>query len=291
MADEISGRPRDLLVSGHVNVDRFLTVDEFPAADRTVPVVLQRVELGGTGANLARVAARYGVATGLVARIGREFPADFLRRLRTAGIDLRGLEQVAIEATPTCFILEDRRGVQRTLIDQGPMGGGRGARVPGAWLDEYSWLHVTTGDPTFQLRLARAARAHGLRVAADPAQEIHYRWKRRQFAELLAASELFFGNRGEVARAVEYSGCSDPSGLLERVPLVVRTEGPRGATAFSRTETVHVPAERPRSKRSTVGAGDAFRGGFYAAWFEGEPLRKCLTAGVRASRRWIEDAT
>jgi len=288
MAIGLSGRPRDLLVSGHVNVDRFLAVEEFPAPDRTVPVVAQRVELGGTAANLARVASRYGVASGLVARIGREFPDEFLDRLRAARIDLRGLERVATSFTPTCFILEDRRHGQRTLIDQGPMGRVRGARLPGAWLDEYSWLHVTTADPTFQLRLVRAARAHGLRVTADPAQEIHYRWGRRPFLELLAHSELLFGNRGEVDRAVEYAGGSDPSDLLERVPLVVRTEGPRGATAFSRAGTVHVGAERPKSVRSAVGAGDAFRGGFYAAWFGGEPLRACLIAGGRASRRWLE---
>jgi len=290
MSDEISRRPRDLLVSGHVNVDRFLTVDAFPEADRTVPVLRQRVELGGTGANLARVASRYGVATGLVARIGREFPEEFLRRLRTAGIDLRGLQRVATASTPTCYTMEDRRGVQRTLIDQGPMGGSRGARMPGAWLDDYSWLHIATGDPSFQLRLVRTARAHGLRVTADPAQEIHYRWNRRRFAQLLASSELFFGNRGEIDRAVEYVGGSDPSSLLERVPLIVRTEGRHGATAFSRTGTVHVAAERPKSAGSTVGAGDAFRGGFYAAWFEGEPIAACLTAGARSSRRWIEDA-
>ncbi len=291
MAAPPEPRPRELLVSGHVNVDRFLTVDLFPAADRTVPVTDYRVELGGTAANLARVASGYGVATGLVARIGREFPPEFLRRLRAARIDLRGVEQVSGPATPTCYIVEDRGGEQRTLIDQGPMGRTRGARLPGAWLSGYCWVHLTTGDPEFQLRLLRAARARGLHVAADPAQEIHYRWDRRRLSELLSGSELFFGNRSEVDRAVHQLGVTDPQGLLERVPLVVRTEGRAGATAFTRTGRVHVAAERPRTVRTVVGAGDAFRGGFYAAWFEGEPMRACLTAGTRASRRWIEGAS
>jgi sugar/nucleoside kinase (ribokinase family) len=287
----IPTRPRDLLVSGHLNVDRFLEVDRFPDADRTVPILAHRVELGGTGANIARVASEYGVASGLVARVGRDFPGPFLQVLRHARIDLRGVERVATASTPTCFIVEDRNGRHRTLIDQGPMDSARDARVPGAWLGEYSYLHLTTADPAFQLRLMRAARARGVRVVADPAQEIHYRWNRRRFVELLSGSELLFGNRAEVDRAVEYVGGSHPTSLLARVPLVVRTEGPRGATAFSRSGTVHVPAERSGSIRSTVGAGDAFRGGFYAAWFEGEPLRSCLTAGVRASRRWIERAS
>lgn len=288
MVRDLSERPRDLLVSGHVNVDRFLQVDAYPERDRTVPVRANRSELGGTAANLARVAAGFGVATGVVAVVGEEFPDRFERLLRSAGVDLRGLTRVAGVPTPTCFIVEDRRGTQRTLIDQGPMRDRARAPLPGAWLAEYAWLHVTTGDPSFQLRLAGRARAQGLRVAADPAQEIHYRWDARRFRALLRESEVLFGNRSEVAQASRYVGVGAPEGLLEHVPLVVRTEGRGGATAFARNGTVHVPAVRPRVRRSEVGAGDAFRGGFYAAWFAGRPLRDCLGAGVRSSARWIE---
>jgi len=283
-------RPRQLLVSGHVNIDRFLSVRRFPAPDRTVPIEAHRVALGGTAATIARVASRYGVATGLVARLGDGFPATFRSALRAAGIDLRGLETVAREPTPTCYIVEDEDGDQRTLIDQGPMGHAGSASLPGRWLAEYSWVHLTTADPSFQLRLAAAARRVGVKVAADPAQEIHYRWDRAHFLTLLARSEILFGNRSEIARALEFAGVRRPGALLDRVPLIVRTEGEDGATAFARTGAVHVPAVRARRIRSVVGAGDAFRGGFYAAWFEGEPLTGCLRAGARASARWMESA-
>ena len=282
-------RPRELLVSGHVNVDRFLTVDRFPAADRTVPLRGNRAVLGGTAANIALVASGYGVATGLVSHLGEEFPDAFRRRLERSGIDLRGVRTVKGGSTPTCFIIEDRRGNQRTLIDQGSMGDLYAAELPGKWMQEYSWLHLTTGDPVFQLRLAARARALGLKVAADPAQEIHYRWNLRPFRALLARSELLFGNRCEIDRARRFVGARTPEGLLAHVPLVVRTEGRQGATAFSRAGTVHVPAVLSRRARTAVGAGDAFRGGFYSAWFGGQPLRGCLRAGTRASRRWIEE--
>ena len=281
-------RPRDLLVSGHVIIDRFLSVKSFPAADRTVPVLGGRAELGGTATNIVRAASRLGVATGLVARVGEGFPTDYVTALTRAGVDVRGLERVRGQPTPTCYIIEDRGGAQRTLIDQGVMGDASGAEVPTSWLAEYSWLHLTTADPRFQLRLQKAARARGLKVAADPAQEIHYRWDRRSFRELLRGSELLFGNRSEISRAMEFMGAARVEELLVYVPLVVRTEGDRGASAFSRAATVHVRAARPRRVRSLVGAGDAFRGGFYAGWFAGQPLAACLTAGTRSSARWIE---
>jgi sugar/nucleoside kinase (ribokinase family) len=288
MHGTVGERPRDLLVSGHVNIDRFLSVDTFPGPDRTVPVRAHRAELGGTATNLARVAARLGVATGLVARIGDGFPSEHLSDLGRRGIDVRGVERVRGSPTPTCYIIEDRTQSQRTLIDQGAMEHAPRAKLPTHILREYSWLHLTTADPSFQLRLMSEGRRQGLRVAADPAQEIHYRWDRTSFRKLLRGSEILFGNRAEIDRALEFTGARRPEGLLEFVPLVVRTEGKNGASGFSRTGSLHVPTVRPRRVRTLVGAGDAFRGGFYAGWFAGQPLGRCLTAGTRAGARWIE---
>jgi nucleoside kinase len=289
MEDPTRDRPRDLLVAGHINVDRFLRVPAFPEKDRTVPVLADRSELGGTAANVALVASRYGVACGLYARVGEGFTDELEAPLRRAAIDLRAVVRVPGQSTPTCFIVEDARGRQRTLIQQGPMGDRpvRGFRVPPC-LEEYSWLHLTTGPPAIHLRLMAEARARGLHVAADPAQEIHYRWRGPELRRLLQGSEVFFGNRSEVARALRLLGLRRVHDLLALVPLVVRTEGAGGVSAFSRTGTVRAPAHRPRRHRTIVGAGDAFRGGFYAGWFEGAPLRGCLGAGTRAAARWIE---
>ena len=253
-----------------------------------MPVRTHRAELGGTATNLVRVAARLGVATGLVARVGDGFPREYMTSLRAAGIDVRGVEVVRGTPTPTCFILEDRRHSQRTLIDQGAMEATRAARLPTRLLPEYAWLHLTTADPAFQLRLLDTARRHGLHVAADPAQEIHYRWSRSAFRTLLRGSEVLFGNRSEIDRALEFVGGDRPAALLEWVPLVIRTEGRKGATAFSRAGVVHAGGVAPKRVRTLVGAGDAFRGGFYAAWFAGQPIAHCLAAGTRAGAHWIE---
>ncbi|MCI4372222.1 MAG: PfkB family carbohydrate kinase [Thermoplasmata archaeon] len=284
-------RPRDLLVAGHVNVDEFLRVADFPLADRSVPVVARRSELGGPATNLALTASRYGVVCGLVARLGDGFPPAFRKALEKGRVDLRGLETLPRRTTPTCYIVEDRRGGQRTLIDQGAMSDDPPHRFrAGAWLSEYSWLHLGTGPPTALLELQHRARAMGVHVAADPGQETHYRWDRPHLRTLLQGSELLWGNRSEVDRIAALLGVRRPDSLLRFVPLVVRTEGAEGATAFSRVGALHVRATRPRKIRSAVGAGDSFRGGFYSAWFAGQRLKECLTAGQRAATRWLEGA-
>ncbi len=281
------GVRRDLLVAGHVNVDRFLRVDRFPPRDRTVPVTSEEERLGGTAANLARVASRLGVRTGLWARIGPGFPARWRSRMAGEGIDLRGLVTVPGLPTPTCTIVEDRDGTSRTLIQQGPMARARDAPLPGRWWQTYRWLHLATGDPEHYTRLAAAARAAGLKVSVDPAQEIFYRWDRRRFRAVVGLAEILFGNRLEIAQAARWAGTDGLRGLLASVPLVVRTEGTRGATAYYRGGEDHVAAAAVPRGRSAVGAGDAFRGGFYAAWFGGEPTDVCLASGNRAARAWM----
>jgi sugar/nucleoside kinase (ribokinase family) len=288
MGDDSRERTRDLAVAGHVNVDRRLRIPRFPGPDRTVPVSSVRNELGGTAANLALVAARHGVSVGLLSRVGDGFPEEHRRQLERAGIDLGGLRRVRGRSTPTCYILEDSQGAQRTLIDQGPMAEAGPYPVPRRWLRRYSWLHVSTGPPAFQLRLAEFARRDGLRVAADPAQEIFYRWTPSGLRRLLSLSEILFGNRAEIAHAALLTGRSGASDLTELVPSVIRTEGSNGASAFTRVGTVHAPGKGPRSVRSIVGAGDAFRGGFYAAYFSGEILARALAAGNRTAANWIE---
>jgi nucleoside kinase len=279
---------RELLVAGHVNVDHFLRIPAFPRADRTVPVLAERVELGGTATHIALVARAHGVQVGLLSRVGDRFPPPFRRRLAAAGIDLRGLRQVRGTPTPTCTILEPGDAPARTLIQQGPMASAAGAALPGRWWRSYRWLHLGTGDPRYYLRLARAASGGRQHVALDPAQEIFYRWDRATFRAILPHAELLFGNRAEVERAVALAGARDPPGLLRQLALVVRTEGAGGATAFYRGGSVHVAARAPRRTRTLIGAGDAFRGGFYGAWFAGGPLARCLAAGHRAALARIE---
>lgn len=291
MDDPLRNRPRDLLVAGHVNVDEFLRVADFPREDRSVPVIVRRSELGGPATNIALTATRYGVVCGLVARLGAGFPLPFVERLEAGRIDLRGVETLPRRTTPTCYIVEDRRGRQRTLIDQGAMSDDDSHRFQvGPWLSEYSWLHLTTGPPNALLWLQRVARGARVHIAADPGQETHYRWDPTRLRRLLRGSEILWGNLSEIDRAAALLKASGPEGLLKEVPLIVRTEGAGGATAFSRAGSVHVRASRPRRVRTSVGAGDAFRGGFYAAWFSGQRLSECLTAGGRAATRWLEGA-
>lgn len=283
-----SVRELDLVVVGHTNLDHFFHVDRLPAVDRTVPLRGRDVRLGGTAANIARAAARLGLRTGLASKVGPDFPSHFRTVLRREGVDLSGFESVRGARSPACFIVESTDREQVTLIDQGPMEGDDRSRLPRSLLNRTGWVHLATGNPEYQLRVKSDARRLGLRVAADPAQEIFYRWTPATLRRLLTGSEIFFANETELARALQLFHRKSPSDLLEVVPLIIETRGTRGSTAWTRAGPVKVGAAPSRRVRQVTGAGDAFRGGFYVGWFRGDPLPECLRYGGWAAARWLE---
>ena len=277
----------DLGVVGHANLDFLLRVRDLPQKDRTVPVDARELRLGGTAVNIARAASHWGVRAGLISRVGPDFPAEFLRAMEAEHIDLDGVERSGRVPSSACFIAEDGAGGQTTLIDQGPMRDDAPVRLAAGLFGRAPWYHLTTGAPEYLFRAKSLARRHGARVAVDPAQEVHYRWDRPGLVRLLDGSEALFGNEHEVDRVAEILGAGRWTELVDRVPLVVRTRGAAGAEAVSRSGRVAVPAPRLGRLRQVTGAGDAFRGGFYAGFFAGQPLRGCLAAGVRSARWWM----
>ncbi len=288
--EAVRGRPGelDLAVVGHVNLDRFLLARHLPRPDRTEPLTRQSLRLGGTATNIARAAARAGVRTALISAVGEDFPSEFREILERERVDLKGLRRLDGHSS-TCFIVENGRGGQMTLIDQGPFADERKYRFPRGTLRRARFAHLTTGPPAAILELAGTSDGT-TRLGVDPAQEIHYRWEPRSFRKLLEPAEILFGNRAELHAACRLAGCGSPRGLLERVPLVVGTLGRAGAVAYSRAGVVRVPGRRARRIRQVTGAGDAFRGGFYAGWVRGRPLARCLASGVASATRWIEGA-
>lgn len=280
---DLSPFPLDLLVVGHTNLDILLTLPHLPAPDTTVPVLHRGMRLGGTAANIARWARHLGVRSALASFVGPDFPARYRQLLRQEGVDLTAFRTRAKGLTPTCWILEDGHGGQATVIDQGAMASLGPREPPPGAVRRSAWVHLTTGDPGYQLSVAREARARGRPVAFDPAQEVRYRWRAADLQRMLPLTEILFGNEGELERLCEIGGFGAVADLVGTVPLVVMTRGPRGVSAFSRTGRLDLPALPVRSLGHVTGAGDAFRGGFYAGWFRGWPLRTCLKGGLAAA--------
>ncbi|GAA4051973.1 carbohydrate kinase family protein [Nonomuraea soli] len=274
----------DLLVLGDANPDVIVAgAPRAPAwGQREELVEAGRLALGGSGAITACGAARLGLRTAFVGRVGDDAAGRFvLDELVKCGVDVSGCVIDREAGTALTVVLTDTDRTDRAIltatgcldrltVDDIP----RDLRA--------SHVHVAS----FFLQPALAAGLPGylesldattsLDTNDDPAGE----WK--GLDEVLARTTYFLPNDRE---ALAITGADDVEEAARRLRAMGTTPvikcGGRGALAWTDDGPVRVPAGETKVV-DTVGAGDSFNAGFLAARSRGLAVRRSLRVAVAA---------
>ncbi len=123
------------------------------------------------------------------------------------------------------------------------------------------------------------ARLRGMKLVMDCQSTTHTLAAEPALRRALGKVDVFIPNAIE-ARQLTGEATTEAAlrALGELCPLVVVKDGPRGAYALERGQTLHAPA-LPVKVVDTTGAGDAFTAGFVKAWLDGRPTKECLRWG------------
>jgi fructokinase len=239
-----------------------------------------RAHAGGGPFNTARTLGRLDRPVAFLGRLSEDrFGERMVRALADDGVDLGAVIRTN-QPTTLALAEVDGDGVARyRFYEQGTSATGlHVADAVAAVPDGVGMLHVGTLGLTLE-PVAAATEAiverlagHAL-VAVDPnirpwviADEPGYR---ARLARVLGNSHIVKVSQEDLAWL--HPGVPEIEAirlLLEQGPTVgLLTRGPNGALVVTRTAEVAVPA--PRAKVvDTIGAGDAFGGGFLAWWDE-----------------------
>ena len=275
-------------VFGHVILDYIANLESLPAPNTSVQILDRQRFFGGTGGNIARISARLGVRTAIASFVGEDFPKEYGDALKSDGVDLTDLRVVRGVSTPTAWIFTDPRGNQIAIVDQGPMRYAAKYGVLAHTVKTSEIVHLGTGRPEYYLKVAALAAKLGKKIAFDPSQEIHYVYTPATFRRLLSRSDMFFGNEVEMKRALSFVHRKTPADLLEWVDIVVMTRGGKGSMILSTEGRINVPVIRSKKVVDVTGAGDAYRGGFYAGLSRGLDLYRCGLIGAAVAGFVIE---
>ncbi|MBL3699426.1 5-dehydro-2-deoxygluconokinase [Leucobacter luti] len=275
-------RPDDVLVMGRLGVDIYplqsgVTLEEVSSFGKY---------LGGSAANVAVAAARYGRASALISRVGNDpFGRYLLAELARLGVDPREVRVDPQYLTPLTFC-------EIFPPDDFPLYFYREPKAPD--------LEITAGD--LDAEAISAARILWLTVTGfsqEPSRAAHHaalaaRGRRTHTILDLDYRPMFWENpaeaSAEVGRALDHVsvavgnreecevavGETDPDraadALLERgVELAVVKQGPKGVLAKTRTERVEV-APHFVDVVNGLGSGDAFGGALCHGLLEGWDL-------------------
>lgn len=273
-----------LVVFGHTAVDVLIRVKELPVKNVSVAVKNRMLRYGGTGANIAKAAQDMGVPTRLVSYVGDDFTQEYSQHLKGCGIDTRYIKRVDGGLTPTCYMLTDDNHDQMALMDQGAMAQPEYMYKGEDIVEGCGRIHIGTGPPEYYRSIVELAERKGIPVGFDPSQELTYVYTPETFVEILEKSDIFFCNENEFLRALEYVDGSSYEDLLVYTGAVVKTRGSKGSTLYSDSGKREIPPYSSEKCLDPTGAGDAYRGGFYAGVFRGLDMSSCCSLGsARAS--------
>lgn len=278
---------------GSANLDVALRVPQLPRAGETVLAAPRVTGPGGKGLNQAVAAARAGVGTRFVGAVGTDPEgAQLLEVLAAEGIEAlvqtmpgrTGLAVVMVDASGENVIVVDA-GANSELVGLGPSG------LAAVTAANVLLMQLEIPLPTVA-DAAGVARTAGTTVVLNAAPQAPLD------ARLCDSIDLLVVNEGE-ARAIATDGSSGRPGdrpgstadavdrdvdrLLERVPAVLVTLGPRGALYRDRAGARHYEPGRRVTVVDTTAAGDTFAGYLAAALAEGMTVPAALARANAAA--------
>ena len=274
-----------LSVYGHVAVDQIVTVEHFPKNNTSVDVTKKSTHLGGTGSNIAVVAAKLGVPTALCAFVGTDFPKKFNDEIRDAGVIMDEFKAVEGSDTSQATVVSDSAMDQKVLFYQGPQG--YASKLNDRLLSNAKrskYVHFCTGDPEYYIDLMHDIPCS---IALDPAQEVHRIWNADSLKRALALSDSLFCNRFEAESVMKYLKVDSVAEIDK--PLVVCTRGSEGSDAYIDGEHFSIPLVKADRVVDATGAGDSYRAGYYAGLYNGYDKHEAMVIAATVSSFIVED--
>jgi len=268
-----------VFVAGSINMDVVATAERHPKIGETVAGKEVLYFPGGKGANQAVAAAKQGVLTTLIGRLGADaFGRDLRTFLAAQSIDLGSVKDTD---TPTGTAIITLANSDNTIV----VIPGANAHVDAADVTAASLAKGDVAVSQFEIPLPaiaaffQTARAGGAITILNPAPA------RAVTQDLLALVDILVLNETElgVLTGAELGGNDEPMYFVEAArPLrgkgrtICITLGRRGVLALVGGEAILIPGRGVKAV-DTTGAGDCFVGALAAQLAQGKSMRDALT--------------
>ena len=252
---------------------------------------------GGSAANTLAGLARLGAKCAFIGQVADDqFGEVFSHDINSIGVHFATERRAGDPPTGRCliFVTPDGERTMNTFL-------GAGQYLPAAALDEaliadaaILYLEGYLWDPEEPRKAMRraieVAREAGRKVAFTASESFVIDRHGDDFRALIEDGliDILFVNETELA---SLTGQEDfeagLASLKDKVPVLVATQGPKGAVALAGGSRADVPADPVDKVVDTTGAGDQFAAGFLSGHVKGAPLGECLRRGAVAAAEVI----
>ncbi|XRP97601.1 carbohydrate kinase family protein [Methanocaldococcus sp. 16A] len=268
---------------GHTALDYIFNVEKFPEPNTSIQIPSARKYYGGAAANTAVGIKKLGVDSELLSCVGYDFKnSGYERYLKNLGINISKLYYSEDEETPKAWIFTDKDNNQITFFLWGAAKHYKELNPPNF---NTEIVHITTGDPEFNLKCAKKAYGNNL-VSFDPGQDLP-QYSKESLLEIIEHTNLLFMNRHEFERASKLLNF-EINDYLERVDALIVTKGSKGSVIYTKDKKIEIPCIKAEVVADPTGAGDSYRAGFLSAYVKGYDLEKCGLIGAATASYVVE---
>jgi adenosine kinase len=240
---------------------------------------MQRVR-GGVAANIAYTMRLLGGNPVIMATVGNDF-GDYRKWLEGHGLATEQIIEIEDELTATFFVSTDLEQNQIANFYAGAMSHARHYTLESRGLDNASLVLISPNDPLAMLNYAQECKRLGIPYAYDPSQQIA-RLSGEDLQESIPGAAYLLCNEYELAMVQSKTGWSLDE-IRSQVGMLVLTLGKRGSMLYWGDEAISVPVAHLERIEDPTGAGDAYRGGFFAALANDLPPAVCGKIGSLCS--------
>ena len=265
---------------GSINMDLVVRTPRFANPGETLVGLDFYTAPGGKGANQAVAAGRLSVGTLMFGRIGDDFfGKNLLKNLRENNVGVEGVKIDNTLPTGTALITVDNNAENTIIIIPGSNGAVSDSDIDNLtpFLEEAEILMLQLEIPLDTVvAAAKLAKEKGVKVLLDPAPA------RELPDELLKLCDFITPNEteAEILTGVKVNFPEDARKAAEilikkGVHAVIVKMSSKGSYYYDGSTEIYFSAYKVDAV-DTVAAGDAFNGGFAAAFSEGKTIEEAL---------------
>ncbi len=285
----------DIVLTGSVAYDYLMT---FPGyfRDHILPDRLDSISLsflvesmvrfrGGTAPNIAYTLALLGRRSRLFATVGEDFD-EYRAWLDSKGVDTTWARVIPGVYTASFFANTDRSNAQIASFYPGAMAYASQLSLRELDSDPPDLVVISPNDPEAMKSYVTECRQLGYRYLYDPSQQI-VRLEGEDLRCGIEGAYALFVNDYEFALIRKMTGMSDDE-IANQIHFMVITRGELGAVVYSADGEFVIPVVPPTQITDPTGVGDAFRGGFLAAFSHNLDWETCGLVGALSATYCVE---
>lgn len=279
----------DIIGIGDTNIDLIIKVDHIPSHDEKVKGTLLGKFPGGVVGNFCSAAAKFGAATGVVAKIGNdEYGRLCLEDFQKRGIDMRGMIQKEDAETYFCVIHLDHTGEKALTIVETSGFLPKKEEVDLEYVRSAKFVHMTTLDVELTEYVFNQLDGSGcllsLDIEATASKAAESTWK-----NILNKVDIAFPNVAGLAALTQTTDIDVGAQLLldQGVKMVVVTCGAQGVKIYKDDFRYNHPVYKVNVK-DTTGAGDCFNAVFIACLSKNWTVEKSAKYATAAAAITIQ---